>query len=155
MDTRTFARAIVFIMWRVAQAVVIYPAVCIGLFLAAMTLAGERPVEALVEGVFHYADTNIRAATPGHVLVVDCLAPAETSGLTKPPVVCDSSAPREIGITEAVATTMNAMLQMYWSLVLISFFFLLVQIPDWRKLLGLTAPPEASDGKGVGDLPAD
>lgn len=144
MDTRTYTRAVAFIAWRVTQAMVIFPAAAVGVFLAVMALAGQRPVEGTLESIFHYAETNIRPARQGHVLVVDCVAPAETSGLTKPTVICDATAPREVAVARAIASTMETLQHLYWVLVILSFAALLMAMPDRRKLLGLATPINAS-----------
>lgn len=139
MDARTYLRAIAFVLWRVTQATVILPAMAVGLFLAVMAGVGQRPVEGMLESIYQYADTHVRPAKPGHVLVSDCLPQAETSGLTKPPVSCDVSAPREIAISDAIASTIETLQELYSVLVVFSFVALLMAMPDRRKLLGL--PP--------------
>lgn len=146
IDIRTYLRAIVFIVWRVTQATVIFPASAIGLFLAVTTLAGQRPVESALKSIYHYAETNI-------LLVMDCVPQAGTSGLTKPPVLCDSTAPREVGISETIASAVGILQQLYWVLVVSSFGVLLMAIADWRELLGLPAPTFDSASMSTEHLP--
>ena len=136
MNTRIYGRALAFMAWRVFQATVIFPAAIVGTFLAILTAAGQHPVEATLEGIYHFGETAVRPAPPGHVLVTECRRQPTSEAMTKPPVLCDATQPKEVPMQDAIASAIGTLRNLYFALLALSFGALVMAFPD-RRFLGL------------------
>lgn len=140
MNPRNLLRTVVFAFWRAVQVTVIVPAALVGVFVAIIILAGQQPVQSTLEGIYQYAEDNIKPARPGHVLVSTCKPQSAAEQTITPPVLCTSYQTAEVSFNSLASSTTRTLKLIYLMLVALSVFGLLLVMPDYRKLLGLPAP---------------
>lgn len=122
METESWVilRAVRFIGWRAFLALVVMPSSVVGTVLLALSLNGQAPVKTALEGFIQYAESSVRPAPLGTVLVTECVnSPTEES--IKPPVICDSTAPKAVPVNQVVAEAQRTVSTIYLVLVAISF----------------------------------
>ena len=89
------------ILWRAFQIVVVVPSSIVGGLLLIYALNGHSPVIELVTFVHGWAETSVRPAPAGMVLIEDCTQNSATDkGAIKPPVLCGSSEMKAIPVDE-------------------------------------------------------
>lgn len=135
MTEHDYIKASVFLGWRMFQAFVVIPATTIVLILAAVT--GDAPVQKTILATHHWAETSVRPAPAGAVLVAECVT--QNTGDIKPPVLCDATQPKSVPIAEFANSAASQVGALYAVLVLISIAGLMLVRPG-RRFFGLSTP---------------
>ncbi|WP_084085740.1 hypothetical protein [Cupriavidus sp. USMAA2-4] len=131
--------ASIYTLWRLFQASVVIPASFVGAVLLVMAFAGDSPLESTVASIVHWAETSIRPAPAGAVLVFECAeSTAEEAKGASPPVICQSHTVKAVPVDEAVANASRWIRRAYLIAVLISAGGLALLTPS-RKFFGLEA----------------
>ena len=140
MTKRDVFTASLYTTWRLFQASIVIPASIVGAALLVMTVAGDSPVESTIASIYHWAETSIRPAPAGTVLVSKCAnqAAQHTKGI-HPPVICQSPSVRAVQVNDAVVEASSWIRQVYLIAVLVSAAFLVLLLPG-RKFFGLETP---------------
>lgn len=143
MNKRELVWSAAFIVWRTFQTMVVVPASIIGVVVVVLALLGEAPVRALVEGVYEYADSQVRRASPGTVLSHECLAPLPAKEIPRRPApICEEYREIEVPISTAVNSALHTLTTLYAILVALSFVWV-VGLHPGRRFIGL---PQRSTG---------
>lgn len=136
--SRKYIVIALFIAWRTIQSTVVIPASIVAAVLLSLIVAGKAPVQEAVIGLHHWAETAVRPAPAGTILVTECTTPETTTSI-KPPVLCDSTRPKIVPIDDAAKSVAGRLTTLYWMLVVMSVGVLLMVRPG-RKFLGLNDP---------------
>ena len=116
---------------------VVVPASIIGTVVVVFALLGEAPVRVVVEGVYEYADHEVRRASPGAVISKECLTslPAEEV-LRRPAPICGDPREVEVPISTAVDSTLHTLTTLYVVLLALSVMWVVSMHPG-RRFIGL------------------
>lgn len=99
--------------------IVVIPASIVGIVLLFLVIVGDAPIRMGVAGLFIYAEEAVRPASPGTVLVVNCVS--KTTINDKPaPVICDASGQKEISVSQAIEGILYVLHRFYMALLVIS-----------------------------------
>lgn len=121
--------------WRLLQITVVIPASIIGVVLLGAVLDGISPIQEAVIGIHHWAETTVRPAPVGTVLVLKCTEESPSPFCEKPTMV-------PIPIAEAAHGASNSVKNIYWVLVLISAGLVMATYPItgfstvYRRMVG-------------------
>jgi hypothetical protein len=143
-----YIRVALYLAWRTLQALVIIPGALIAMVVVGFAMANESPVTATVSAIYAWAETAVRPAPAGFVMVSDphCapepLVPTDKRNLFSK---CrDSGETKAVPIAGQAAGTVAFLNFMYRLLVGLSLFGLLVvYVNRGRAFVGLS-PHEAS-----------
>ncbi|WP_059414274.1 hypothetical protein [Cupriavidus basilensis] len=139
LSRRDVITASLYTLWRLFQASVVIPASFAGAALLMMTVTGDSPVEATIAEIYHWAETSVRPAPAGGVLVSQCTdqAVGQTKGI--PSVVCKSPSFKVVPIDKAVAEASGWLRHMYLTAAVVSAAILVAFRPG-RRFFGLQTP---------------
>ena len=130
-------QAIMVMLWRVIQVMVVIPATTIGLMVLILSIMGYSPLHSTIAAIYDYADENIRPAETGHVLSRECQVPGrmgdEISNAL--PVACSEAEVVSISVSDAIAANEKTISAIYMALVLLSFVVLVVRLHG-RSFIG-------------------
>ncbi|WP_432263358.1 hypothetical protein [Cupriavidus sp. TMH.W2] len=134
LTKRDYLTASAYALWRFFQMLVVIPASLVGALLLAMALSGQSPIESTVIGVFHWAETSVRPAPAGTVLVTQC-KDQKSDGI-KPPMLCESWSNKTIPFADAAREVRGSLTNLYLVTVLLSAFAMFFVRPG-RRFFGL------------------
>lgn len=140
MTKREYIKVAFFIVWRSFQSLVVIPASLAGAVILLLILMGNSPIQETLIAVHQWAETAVRPAPPGTVLVADCKTPATRE--IKPPVLCDSTKEMAVPIADAARGASKQLATIYLVLALLSFGGLVMALPG-RQFFGIQQPAQA------------
>ena len=136
MSNRNYIKAAFVTAWRAVQVFIVIPASLIGTLLVGLAIMGEAPVESTVLAVYEWAETSVRPAPAGAVLVANCGNESASASGIKRPVTCNPAAPKVVPAADAAKAASDQLLTLYWCVVAISFGLLMVVRPG-RQFFGV------------------
>lgn len=134
MNKRNHIKIAMIAAWRAAQVFVVIPASLACALVIGLAILGKSPVESTVSAIYEWAETSVRPAPAGAVLVCDN-ENAGASGI-KRPVICDPGTRKVVPAAEAVKAASDNLVLLYWIAVVISFGVLMVVRPG-RQFVGI------------------
>lgn len=135
-----YIKAAFFLGWRSFQSLVVIPSSLAGAVVLLLILMGNSPIQETVIAVHHWAETAVRPAPTGTVLVAVC-KPINTTEI-KPPVLCDSTKTVAVPIADAARGASKELRAIYLVLVLLSFGGLVLVRPG-RQFFGIQQQAQA------------
>lgn len=129
----TAIKQIKFVIWLLVLITTVIPASFVGVILMFFTLIGEAPVKSIITEAYNYAETSVRPAALGRVLIKECADKnTEEKTLTKPnkPKICGSYIQKEILITEAIDRSLETLKLGYVVLVILLLVILVAFKPN-------------------------
>lgn len=142
MDYKDHARLGLFILKRLLQAFVTWPASAVGCLALLAGLLGGSPFHDTVAGVASWAESSFRNAPAGMMLVSECARQN-----VKRSIECKATSARAYPVAEVTAYVESNIHGVYQALVLLSFTAMVITM-GWREFLGLPSPKAAGPAQG-------
>lgn len=115
--------------WRAAQVFVVIPASLAGALVIGLAILGKSPIESTISAIYEWAETSVRPAPVGAVLVAKC--DNENSGASgdRRPISCNPGTAKVVPAAEAAKAASEQLVTLYWIAVVLSFGLLMVVRP--------------------------